>query len=150
MCSKHDDPSMHDMPRQLDAEEEYAMRFYGETLNCPNCDHLKKFHAMTHGCLVPMGSDGQQEYFCNCMNKYVGNFAALHNNWMLNNDPNTWAWLLPRDVRLEKYSEAVHGANQMRSLAYAKVVEPVDWWEASKNNYNGGFNSFEEAVEYYK
>jgi len=105
MCSKHDDPSMHDMPRQLDAEEAYAMAFYARN---------------------------------------------DHEVWMRQNDPNTWAWLLPRNVRLEKYSEAVHGANQMRSLAYAKVVEPVDWWEASKNNYNGGFNSFEEAVEYYK
>lgn len=75
MCGKHDDPSMIDMPREVTAEEEYAMKFYAE---------------------------------------------HEHAVWMRENDPNTWAWLLPRDVRLEKFSEAVRGANEMRRNAYKR------------------------------
>jgi hypothetical protein len=35
----------------------------------------------------------------------------------------------------------------MRRNAYAKVVEPEGWWEESNSH---SFNTFEEAVEYYK
>jgi hypothetical protein len=45
-----------------------------------------------------------------------------HKEWVIKNDPNTWAWLLPRDVRGRKYSEAINGANAMRARAYEKLT----------------------------
>ena len=44
-----------------------------------------------------------------------------HRNWMRDNDPNTWAWLLPRHTLLADYSMAVAGANFMRQRAYRKM-----------------------------
>jgi hypothetical protein len=79
MCSKHDDPSQIEvLVKEMDAEEAYAMRFYGS-----------------------------------------------HQAWMEDNDPNTWAWLLPRKVRGEKYSEAVNGANKMRKSAFHKMLRDL-------------------------
>lgn len=87
---------------------------------CVHCEHMKTFHSDLHGCLVPMGSDGVQEFYCNCTRKFVPDFVAQQKLWMSNNDPNTWAWLMARDKRGEKFSEAVRGANEMRYLAFAK------------------------------
>lgn len=67
-----------------------------------------------------------------------------HNTWMLNNDPNTWAWLLPRDTRIELASQARHGAAEMRKNAYKFKVdtlllhrtEPTNWFIDSLNRFD--------------
>lgn len=63
-----------------------------------------------------------------------------HNMWMKDNDPNTWAWLLPRTVRLEHYSRAIREANRMRKSAFAKwtvngdstLATRIDKWDLLK------------------
>jgi hypothetical protein len=135
MCSKHDDPSMYDMPRQVNEEEAHAMKLYRENftieLHTSEADEYMRY--IGDGC----------DYDCWTREMLTHPFEISYiHNW--NNHKNLWR------EQSEKYAEALYGANQMRSLAYAKVVEPEGWWEESGINNPWINMTFEEAVEYYR
>jgi hypothetical protein len=66
-----------------------------------------------------------------------------HREWMRKNDPNTWAWLMPRDKRIALASLARTSANVIRHEEFEKKWYPLC-------TRRDGYNWFMQALDRFE